>query len=357
MIQTDICEEAVFNFDLKKIHSVVGAAREVVAKVPGSKLYYSVKAQSDIQVLSTLVPLVDGFDVSSMVEYEKLNTISKRLNLNITGTSYTFEDISKVYKCGFIFNFDSEIMLNRFLESNKSKYLDIGIRVSTEYYDRTFGIEFNKRFQDLLLKFPNVSVTQLHVHFNEKNNLNKVKNVFKTLLDIAAYLKNNNMFVPSTINLGGGLDELFRTKSADDYFNLVNDFKKEYSELTNISPVIIFEPGELLVAAIATLSTSVIDIKKLDTVTQIVVNASKFNLLPWYSPRILDMKSQINSPLIRVKIFGFTNFPGDYFGEFDIPMEYVSVGSRITFKNTGAYSIGMERRLQGLIPPKITYSE
>lgn len=65
---------AVFVYDLDALAQHV---REVMAALPaGVELYYAIKANSEAPILRALAPLVDGFDISSGGEIERLQAAS-----------------------------------------------------------------------------------------------------------------------------------------------------------------------------------------------------------------------------------------------------------------------------------------
>lgn len=65
---------AVFVYDLDALAQHV---REVMAALPaGVELFYAIKANSEAPILCTLAPLVDGFEISSGGEIERLQAAS-----------------------------------------------------------------------------------------------------------------------------------------------------------------------------------------------------------------------------------------------------------------------------------------
>ncbi|ARD95101.2 type III PLP-dependent enzyme domain-containing protein [Lactococcus lactis] len=145
------------------------------------------------------------------------------------------------------------------------------------------------------------------------------------------------------------------------YLLEVNNFKKRYELISKLRVIIIFEPGELISRGISELYTSIIDVKEIKHNSyQLTVNSSKFILFPWYNPQLSITPTNItngNSTMVNVKIYGFSNFSDDYYGEYMLPKKILNIGEELIFKNTGAYSMSMRSIFQLLEYPDIIYLE
>ncbi|MCX8737298.1 hypothetical protein [Lactobacillus sp. B4026] len=352
----DVYKKATFVINIAKVAGAAISARNLVDRIPNSQLLFSIKSQNDVKVLKCLSNYVDGFDVSSFNEYIFLKENNFSNDISITGSSFTPSDILCIYKNGDKFIFDSISLLKNFIKLiPDNKEIRIGLRIRVPYYNRLYGIECSKELQSLLKDNPNIKVDILHVHYDHHNKLvNKNNNrVFNDLLHFAMFFKKNKMNIPTKINLGGGLNELYPTKSINTYFQQVLDFQKAYSSVISKLPIITFEPGTLISTPSADIEVSIIDINYNESTCDVVVNASKFNLLPWCQPGLKKVKEK--GKQVKIKIYGFTNYSGDYFGEYIVPSGAIKLGTRLTFINVGAYSINMQRHLQMLDGPEVKY--
>lgn len=349
-----IYKRASFVIDMAKVAGAAIAAKKLFSKIPNSKLLFSIKSQNDVNILKYLSNYVDGFDASSYNEYILLKENNFSNNISITGQSFTPQEILHIYKNDDEFIFGSLNLLKNFIKLiPNTKEIRIGLRVKTPYL-KMFGVELNQDLQRLLKENPNIKVDVLHVHYIDKQVKKINAATFNCLLDFAKFFKNNKMNVPRIVDLGGGQDELFPFKAADTYFQQVLDFQKNYESIISQLPTIIFEPGSLISVASADLEVSIIDINYNDSTYKVIVNASKFNLLPWCQLPQLK-KIHKDGKQVKIKVYGFTNYDGDYFGEYIVPASIVKLGTRLIFSNVGAYSINMQRHLQMLDGPEVKY--
>ncbi|MCT0080517.1 MULTISPECIES: hypothetical protein [Lactococcus] len=353
-------KKAKFIIDLKKAELIAKKVKFILQNVPNSKLFFSLKSQRDEKVISTISKIVDGFDASSFNEYIYIKKLFPKKKISVTGESMLMEEIIQIYNSGDLYNFSSLRQLKEFSEKY-IKEVNIGIRLETDYYGRIMGIADNEEFFEFFLNNKNIKLVNIHVHHPQKYKNDVRSSIFKKILKIIQKFKKANVYIPQSINLGGGLDELYREKCMNTYLLEVNNFKKRYELISKLRVIIIFEPGELISRGISELYTSIIDVKEIKHNSyQLTVNSSKFILFPWYNPQLSITPTNItngNSTMVNVKIYGFSNFSDDYYGEYMLPKKILNIGEELIFKNTGAYSMSMRSIFQLLEYPDIIYLE
>jgi len=247
---------------------------------------FSVKANSNIQILKVLKKIGSGADVVSGGEL--LRVIKSGIKPNkivFSGVGKTEEEIRLAIKNNILLiNVESEneaLLINKIAGKLKKK-IAIGIRlnpdinapthkkISTGKAEDKFGLSKTNLISFCLnsKKLKNLRLNAISVHIGSQIlSENPFKKTLKVLEEIIKKTKINFKFV----DLGGGFGITYKKKerkiNLKNYSNLVEKFRKKHN--CNI----IFEPGRAIVGDTAILVSKVQYLKKGSNKTFAILNA------------------------------------------------------------------------------------
>ena len=247
---------------------------------------FSVKANSNIQILKVLKKVGSGADVVSGGELLKaIKSGIKPSKIVFSGVGKTEEEIRLAIKKNILLiNVESEneaLLINKIAGKLKKKTA-IGIRlnpdinapthkkISTGKAEDKFGLSKTSLISFCLnsKKLKNLRLNAISVHIGSQIlSENPFKKTLKVLEEIIKKTKINFKFV----DLGGGFGITYKTNdkkiNLKNYSNLVEKFRKKYN--CNI----IFEPGRAIVGDAAILVAKVQYLKKGSNKTFAILNA------------------------------------------------------------------------------------
>ncbi len=236
---------------------------------------FSVKANSNVQILKILKNLGSGADVVSGGELLKvLKSGIKPSKIVFSGVGKTEEELKlAIKKSILLINVESEneaILINK-ISSQMRKKTSIGIRlnpdisapthkkISTGKAEDKFGLSKKNLINFCLniAKYKNLNLDAVSVHIGSQIlSENPFKKTLKVLEEIILKTKVRFKFV----DLGGGFGIKYTKKDKriklKNYSNLVEKFKKKYN------CKIIFEPGRAIVGNSAILVAKILYLKK-----------------------------------------------------------------------------------------------
>ena len=247
---------------------------------------FSVKANSNIQILKVLKKVGSGADVVSGGELLKaIKSGIKPSKIVFSGVGKTEEEIRLAIKKNILLiNVESEneaLLINKVAGKLKKKTA-IGIRlnpdinapthkkISTGKAEDKFGLSKTSLISFCLnsKKLKNLRLNAISVHIGSQIlSENPFKKTLKVLEEIIEKTKINFKFV----DLGGGFGITYKTNdrkiNLKNYSNLVEKFRKKHN--CNI----IFEPGRVIVGDTAILVAKVQYLKKGSNKTFAILNA------------------------------------------------------------------------------------
>ena len=236
---------------------------------------FSVKSNSNIEILRELKKIGSGADVVSMGELIK--TIKAGINskkIVFSGIGKTEEEIKMaIKKRVLLINVESESEVNLINKVSKkmSSKISIGIRlnpnisgkthkkISTGGKNEKFGLLQNDfiNLTTKIKKMKNLKLEGISVHIGSQ--ITSVKPFKKVLLAVEKIIKKTKINF-KFIDLGGGMGISYLKKEKElnlfEYAKEVANFKK------NKNSKIIFEPGRFIVGNAGILITKIIHIKK-----------------------------------------------------------------------------------------------
>ena len=247
---------------------------------------FSVKANSNIQILKVLRKMGSGADVVSGGELLKaIKSGIKPNKIVFSGVGKTEDEIKlAIRKKILLINVESEneaVLINK-IAGNLKKRVAIGIRlnpdinapthqkISTGKAEDKFGLSKTSliSFCYNIKKLKNLKLNAISVHIGSQI---LSENPFKKTLKVLEEIIKKTKIYFEFVDLGGGFGIAYKKNDRQinlkNYSNLVEKFKKKYN--CNI----IFEPGRAIVGNTAILVSKVQYLKKGSNKTFAILNA------------------------------------------------------------------------------------
>jgi diaminopimelate decarboxylase len=239
---------------------------------------YSVKANSNLAVLSTLAHLGAGMDVVSEGELRRALAVGvPPAKIVFSGVGKTRTEMSYALDQGiFAFNVESEPELRALSEVAASRGLPARVafrvnpdvdakthhKIATGKAENKFGIPFAQALPlyEIARDLPNIEPHGLHMHIGSQiTDLDPFRNAFALLHELVGTLRAAG-FAIDFVNLGGGLGIPYRNDTPDP------PLPKEYAEIVRkevggLGLRLLFEPGRLIAGNAGILVTRVIYVK------------------------------------------------------------------------------------------------
>jgi ornithine decarboxylase len=321
---------------------------------PYAKVYYAVKANPAVQVLTLLRDKGANFDIASIYELEKVLSLGiSPERCSYGNTIKKSRDIRTFYEKGVrMFATDSEADLRNIAKAAPGS--KIYVRILTEGTDtadwplsRKFGCQ-NDMAIDLLILARDLKLDPYGVSFHVGSQqrdigawdaaIGKVKNIFERLQD-------EDGIELKMINLGGGFPANYITKTNDlaDYAEEITRFIRE--DFGDEFPEIILEPGRSLISNAGILVSEIVLISRKSHKSLhrwIYTDVGKFSGL------IETLDESIKYPIYtdkqgeleEVVIAGPTCDSADIMYEnymYGLPLN-LAIGDRLYWLSTGAYT-------------------
>ena len=320
------------------------------------KIFYAMKANSNLSIIKLLLNKGSGIDVVSGGEIERaIRAGAKGKDIIYSGIGKTDEELnyaieSKVH----CINVESQSELIRINDISKSLGVkqNIAIRINPDVDAKThikittgkaenkFGIEYDytESIYKIAADLKNINIAGISVHIGSQiTSLKPFKKAYTIMYDIIKNLRSIGHKIDH-VDLGGGLGVSYTTEENIPTF-------KEYANLIqsifgNADLKVYIEPGRLLVANSGLLITKVTDVKTTTQKTFIIVDAAMNDFIrpTLYGSyhEILPVKNNLGTSNKVYDIVGPICETGDYFAK-NRKMNSVKIGSIIAIKSVGAY--------------------
>ena len=321
-----------------------------------AKIFYSMKANSNLSILKLLLNKGSGIDVVSGGEIERaLNAGATGKDIIYAGVGKTDEELTYAIKTKIhCINVESQSELTRIndiceklntkqnisLRVNPDVDAKTHVKITTGKAENKFGIEFDyiKSMYAIASELPNVNIIGISVHIGSQiTNLKPFKKAFQIIYDLINDLRGLGHKIKH-VDLGGGLGV---TYSDDDN---VPTFK-EYASLIqsifgNLNIEVYIEPGRLLVANSGLLVTRVVDIKTTSQKTFVIVDAAMNDFIrpTLYNSyhEILPVKNNLGTSNKLYDIVGPICETGDFLG-IDFNLQETKKNEVLVIMTCGAY--------------------
>jgi len=331
---------------------------DAFAGAPDTLVCFSIKANSNLGVLATLVRQGAGMDVVS--EGELRRALAVRVppdKIVFSGVGKTREEMAFALDTGiFAFNVESEPELRALSEIAiaHERTARIAFRVNPDVDAKThhkiatgkaenkFGVPFAEAHSlyTLASKLPGIEVAGIHMHIGSQiTDLAPFRNAFALLHELIGMLRTQG-FAISFVNLGGGLGIPYRNDQPapplpDDYARLVKE------EVGGLGVRLLFEPGRMIAGNAGVLVSRVLYIKRGDAKTFTIVDAAMNDLM---RPTLYEAYHEIlpvvepaaGTPIVVTDVAGPICETGDYLA-LARPLPELRAGDLISVMTAGAY--------------------
>ena len=324
------------------------------------KVFYSVKANSNLSILKVLLELGAGFDIVSLGELERVIKIGAQPEKIIySGVGKSEEEIIRSLEYGIhCFNVESFSELERInsIAAKLNKVAPVSIRInpnidpgshefiSTGVETTKFGINLKNMMDAFIYANNEKSIELLGIDYHigsQIESLDPFKEAIISVKKIVDQLKENNINI-KLIDMGGGLGINYQNNDAPS----LNDFGKTINQVINDNELsdydFIVELGRSIVGNVGYILTSVEYIKKDSEKNFVIVDAGMDNLIrpalydAWHEIKpITDNKEQN----ILCDIVGPVCECADFLGK-DRQLS-VQQGDLLIISSCGAYASSM----------------
>jgi diaminopimelate decarboxylase len=243
----------------------------------GAKVYFAVKANSNLAVIRTFAEAGAGADVVSIGEIRRcLSAGIPAGKILFAGVGKTREEMAEALRLGvYQINLESEAELRALSEVASAAGIEAraGLRVNPDVDARThakittgrkenkFGIDLDAtlRIFALAASLPNVSLRSLSVHIGSQlTDISPYREAYGRLRDMTLELRAAG-YVVDHLDLGGGLGIAYGAETPPDlhaYAEIVRD------KVGNLGCALSVEPGRYLVGDAGILVTRVVYVKQ-----------------------------------------------------------------------------------------------
>ncbi len=323
------------------------------------KIFYAIKANSNIAILNLLAKLGAGFDAVSGGEIDRvLAAGGAPQNIVFSGVGKNSAEISKAIDLGIhSINIEShaELLRVQAIAQQKNKQVEIALRInpdidanshpyiSTGSKENKFGIDYQQAVKifTLAANMANIKITGISCHIGSQiTSLAPFMQAIDQLLAIIQELAAQNIKL-RFINIGGGLGVTYQDEtppSAEQYVQAI------VAKLKNLDLEIHIEPGRSIIADTGVLLTKVEYIKTTGENKFAIVDAAMNDLM---RPCLYNSYHEI-VPVIQPAITANTEKytivgPICESSDFLAKDRYLALqaGDLLAIKNTGAYGFSM----------------
>ncbi len=336
------------------------------------RIFYSVKANSNVAILRILGSLGAGMDVVSIGEYDRaLAAGISGKDIVFSGVGKTRYEIQKVIYTGIRqFNIESEpeLELVNKVAVEMGRVIEVSIRVNPGVDAKThkkittgrtrdkFGVPFGhaRILFEKGKEMKGVSLVGLDMHIGSQiSDLTAFRVSFRRLRDFFLELRKNG-FALSRLDVGGGIgieyklngDSLIRV---DEYADLLR------TNFGDLDCELELEPGRYLVGNAGILVSSVIYCKLSEDNNFLIIDAAMNDLLrpALYEAQhqLVTVKEQVESNKAQFDIVGPVCETGDTF-QRSVSLSSINSGDLVAFSSSGAYGAVMasEYNTRPLVP-------
>ena len=343
--------------------------RELNDAFPGAAVYYAMKANSEPDVLRTVLNAGAGFEIASAHELAFLKPLHVPSEKIIYSTPVkATAHIKKAFDYGVNrFAFDSLSELEKIAAAAPGARVYARVKVddvdSFFASSEKFGIE-NDEILPLFQRAYRLGLRPYGVSFyvgSQARNAAAWGNAIEGLAASMALLKCNGIEIEA-IDIGGGFPCAYtQTENNPSLPEVASEVFEKYEKLP-YQPKLILEPGRKIVADAAVLVTSVIARIERKGATWLFLDAGVYNAL--YEAlafqgstryRINTMRPSPNSGQALFALAGPTGDGLDVVTREVLLPRDIDVGDKLIFHSVGAYSLTVASRFNGFPKPDVYF--
>lgn len=322
-----ICYSVKANSNLSILKSLVGAGsgldivsggelfRAIKAGCPANKIVYASVGKTDGEIRVSIKRGILFFNVESIAELENINRIAKVFN--------------KKANIAIRINPDVEPKTHKFITTGK--------------LTNKFGIDFNSAFDIIVQrhKFGNLKICGLHIHIGSQ--ITESTPYVAALLKVISFIKKLKSCGISLeyLNIGGGLGIIYDKENPQTAEKFA---RKVLPLLKNTGLKIIMEPGRFIVGNAGIFLTKVLYIKSTPLKKFVIVDGGMNDLI---RPALYEAYHQVlpvakfpDAPSEKVDVVGPICESADYFAK-GRNIARVKPGEYLAVMSAGAYGYSM----------------
>ncbi len=360
-------ETPFFLFSREKIRRAVGNFRKYF---PGAAIHYAMKANSDPGVLRTVYDAGGGFEVASAHELQLLRPMRVAPERIIYGTTVKPQaHIKTLFEYGVDrFAFDAFPELDKIAAAAPGARVYARVAVddtgSVFRFSEKFGADADLIFH-LLGRARELRLRPYGISFHvgsQAANPYAWAAALESLVPSLVRLRGAGIEI-EVINLGGGYPCTYASSTANVPLERIAKHALAAYRKLPYRPKLILEPGRAIVAAAATLVTSVIGRVGRNGRTWLFLDAGVYNALyealafqgsTRYQVRFLRRSE---SPLMPFSLAGPTGDSPDVITRDALLPADIRVGDKLAFEAVGAYSLSVSSRFNGFPAPPVHFLE
>ena len=335
------------------------AALSEVKKNSGCQILYSIKAAPMRGLLETIANRVDGFSVSSLFECQiAREIIGDRGTVHLTTPGLRDDEFGSIVEYVDYISFNSlsqwqyyQGHIQKDILGDEIQKLNCGLRINPEIsFVKDERYDPCRKYSKLGVPIPELenikhleNIQGLHLHNNcESSDYTELKQT----VDHVCLLLGQTLERMQWINLGGGYF-IDNEKQQHELEQIIQGLKDTYTL------DVFIEPGKGIVGSAGSLVSSVIDMFESDG-KQVAILDTTVNHLPevfeyQYKPEIVQENSEGG---YEYRLAGCSCLSGDMFGDYRFE-QVLSIGSRVIFKNVGAYMFVKANTFNGINLPAV----
>ncbi|MES2971063.1 MAG: type III PLP-dependent enzyme [Patescibacteria group bacterium] len=333
-----------------------------------AEIYYALKANSDPKILSYLNGLGCGFEAASFFEIEHLLQVGVSASNIMYGTSVKPpEHIEKSFQQGITrFAADSKEEIDKIATCAPESRVFVRVIVD----DTGSVFKMSERFgapvemaKELVLYARQKNLKIYGISFYVGSQATEAKrwaNGLRILKPVIEELSHEGISL-EMVNIGGGFPVLYDNhKEAPHLSEIVANIHNVLHQLPYI-PKIIMEPGRGIVASSTVLVCTVFSRSVRNGRVWLCLDAGIYNAL--YEAMIHQgstgytvqpfIPSQGDEPTMFCTLAGPTGDSLDIIARHAVLPEYITVGDKLIFENTGAYTVTMASAFNGFPKPEL----
>lgn len=343
-------------------------AKRLKASLPaGFELFYAIKANSELPILQTLAPEVDGFEISSGGELEWVRQDFLRIPLAFSGPGKTDEELiaalTQQVEVVHVENLH-ELQRLELLAAMLDQHVDVLLRINlpVEGLAETtlmmggkptpFGIPSDQLPQVLqwLRQHPRIRVRGFHFHLvSHQLDADAHLRLLAALLKQAATWRDEYGLDIAQVNVGGGIGISYRDPARQFNWDRFSAGLSQLQQVAGLPKTIVrFELGRYMTAACGYYAMQVIDIKPSFGKTYVIARGGTHHFRTPYAQghshpfRVLPVehwpyaweRPEASGP---VHVVGQLCTPKDVLA-YDAPVARVRCNDVLVFPYAGAYA-------------------
>jgi len=325
----------------------------------GPLICYSVKANSNLSILKTLVEAGSGLDIVSGGElFRAIKAGCPANKIVYASVGKTDGEIRVSIKRGILFfNVESIAELENINRIAKifDKTVNIAIRINPDVEPKThrfittgkltnkFGIDFDSAFDIIVQRhqFGNLNICGLHIHIGSQ--ITESGPYVAAILKVTSFIKKLKAQGISLeyLNIGGGLGIIYNNENPQTAEKFA---QKILPLLKNTGLKIIMEPGRFIAGNAGILLTKVLYIKSTPLKKFVIVDGGMNDLIrpALYDAyhQVLPVKSSRNVSYEKADVVGPICESADYFAK-NRRIARVKPGEYLAVMGAGAYGFSM----------------